>query len=113
MKQTKIIVAAVTAFVLLLAWFTITGHRRGKADYAAALEGQPPTFATKVQYLKDGGSKVYLGRGYSVCSLHRYVWSDDNSRHIGFTGGAELKWGLLIGLFADDEASHHLIPSAK
>ena len=74
MKKRHLITAGIiVTLALFVSWFSITGYRRGRADFEAVSEGRPPIYATHFAGLLDGGTEWYRGRGYSVYRMHRIL----------------------------------------
>ncbi len=77
-------------------------HRRGEADYSAIAYGREPVYATSGIGIPDGGSTVYLGRGYQVKRLRRIV-PYQFGEGFGYVVGGELKWKGLARAFLHDK----------
>jgi hypothetical protein len=86
-------------------------HRRGEADYLAISNGREPAYAAPGIPIGDGGSTVYLGRGYQVKRLRRII-PYQFGEGFGFIVGGELKWnGLARSFLRDKDYIRYIEPS--
>ena len=111
-KATLIGAGCIVAAVALVVAYVWDCHRRGEADYSAIAYGREPVYANPGIPIPDGGSTVYLGRGYQVKRLRR-VLPYQFGEGFGFIVGGELKWNGLARAFLDDKDYIRYIEPAR
>jgi uncharacterized protein (DUF1499 family) len=67
-------IALACLVVYLLPFFASWGA--GEVDYARVGQGDKPIFARKEFFLRDGGTTVYKGFGYTLTAYHKYMEFD-------------------------------------